>query len=374
MDIVKLDHNEKMNVAEEIERYKESKDRQDLLDGGRETSNVVRKLAEAILDREGFTWKDFNALYLTTIWYGRYKTETKKGLIQELNIDSDRKKEIIQSISDKVGCWGSGTFTFQYVLDTKEKLESVEHLLITLVKNNDAKVLDGAIQNFANFADNNIGRIQSGVLSPILYCLHPTKYPVINSRSRKNLEEIFHVPLTGRIRNYLDEKKYFDFFRNEFAFEKDFRDVDGYLGVWIPEGLPEVEGESKKAKVIPPEDYLRKYLAENHHLIEPGLELILENEEIAEGMRTRPDLVFKDKNGNFLIVETKKNRVSREVVGQISEYMGQVSIAYAKEGQKVRGLIIAFEEGIDNSLRYAVAPHNNIELKSYEINFKLKRS
>ena len=115
------------------------------------------------------------------------------------------------------------------------------------------------------------------------------------------------------------------------------------------------------------EIHLRRFLAENPYLIEEGLTLLKENEPIQHG---RPDLIFKDSNGDFLVIETKKNRGNREAVGQISEYMGLVKKHLASEGQSVRGIIIAFDP--DESLQYAVYPHESIKLKSYEFEFKLK--
>lgn len=115
------------------------------------------------------------------------------------------------------------------------------------------------------------------------------------------------------------------------------------------------------------EEHLRRFLAKNPHLIQKGLTLLKENESI---QGKRPDLAFTDSNSDFLVVETKKNRGDREVVGQISEYMGLVKKHLAHEGQSVRGIIIAFDP--DESLRYAVYPHESIKLKSYKFEFKLK--
>ncbi|MEA2033304.1 MAG: endonuclease NucS [Euryarchaeota archaeon] len=133
------------------------------------------------------------------------------------------------------------------------------------------------------------------------------------------------------------------------------------------DGVPPEIPEEVVTVPVELEKHLRRFLAKNPHLIEEGLTLLKEDETIQQG---RPDLVLNDAKGNFLVVETKKNRGNREVVGQISEYMGLVKKHLAHEGQSVRGIIIAFNP--DESLQYAVYPHESIKLKSYEFDFKLK--
>jgi len=109
---------------------------------------------------------------------------------------------------------------------------------------------------------------------------------------------------------------------------------------------------------------LRRYLARNPHLIEPGFKLIGEKYKTPGG---EIDLLFKDRRGNYVVVETKKGRASDEVVGQILRYIGAIQ---EKFGNKVRGIIIANEK--DKKLEYALKPLRGlVQLKYYRVRFEI---
>lgn len=66
----------------------------------------------------------------------------------------------------------------------------------------------------------------------------------------------------------------------------------------------------------------------------------------------RTDLICRDKNNNFVILELKAVQASDYVVGQILRYMGYVRENWAeKEGVKVKGIIIT--PSYDEQLRLA---------------------
>lgn len=81
--------------------------------------------------------------------------------------------------------------------------------------------------------------------------------------------------------------------------------------------------------------------------------------------------VSKDRK-TLLIVELKRGRASDVVVGQIQRYMGFVLGDLAKDGQSVRGAIIAMED--DLRLRRALSVTSNIEFYKYQVSFKLIKS
>lgn len=184
------------------------------------------------------------------------------------------------------------------------------------------------------------------------------------------------------MKNYVEEKKYFLKIRDELGFRDDLRDLDVFLSLWLPEEkwseetTQEItESEEPKSKIEMfrafEEKFLRRYLAENSDdLIEPDLELLKENEQVVEG-GGRPDLVFKDKDNNFLVVEIKKGRGSRKVIGQLSEYRGQVMKKMATDNQVVRGLIIAYE--VKDRLKDAAYPYPEIKIQKYNLKCNLEK-
>lgn len=112
------------------------------------------------------------------------------------------------------------------------------------------------------------------------------------------------------------------------------------------------------------EEDLRRYLAMNPYLIEPGFKLIGEKYKTPIG---EVDLLFRDEQGNYVVVETKKGRASDEVVGQILRY---ISAIQEKFGNKVRGIIIANEK--DKKLEYALKPLKElVQVKYYRVRFEI---
>jgi Holliday junction resolvase-like predicted endonuclease len=109
---------------------------------------------------------------------------------------------------------------------------------------------------------------------------------------------------------------------------------------------------------------LRDHLAENPNLLEYGLQLIGKEYPTGAG---NIDILLKDKDGSYVIVETKKGRETDKVVGQILRYIG-----WAKKNlsPKVRGIIVA--NSSDSNLEWAVeAVKDLVELKFYKVKFEL---
>lgn len=116
------------------------------------------------------------------------------------------------------------------------------------------------------------------------------------------------------------------------------------------------------------ESALRKILARNLALLEPGLKAfdpIAGAEEISVGAAGRIDLLCKDKEGNLVVVELKRDTSSDRVVGQLLRYMGYVTEKHLKKGKVVRGIIVAHEA--DEHLRLALQAMPNVELKLYDV-------
>lgn len=89
------------------------------------------------------------------------------------------------------------------------------------------------------------------------------------------------------------------------------------------------------------------------------------------------DLLCIDNNGDFVVIEIKKEKESDKVVGQIQRYMGWVKKNLAKD-KKVRGIIILHEQEDDyendkqvSYLRYALLVNPDIQLKFYKMSISL---
>ncbi len=101
---------------------------------------------------------------------------------------------------------------------------------------------------------------------------------------------------------------------------------------------------------------------------EPGAEELGYEYQTGVG---RIDLLARKRDGRgWLVIEIKRGRSSDAVVGQILRYMGWVKQHLAGPGESVRGLVISRDA--DPQLHYALASVPNIELRVYEIDFRLK--
>lgn len=122
------------------------------------------------------------------------------------------------------------------------------------------------------------------------------------------------------------------------------------------------------------EKQLEDFLIQNWDKTDLGKELDLIIEEgvlVSQQYRTDIgpiDILTKDKkNGNYVVVELKKNQTSDDTVGQLARYMGWVKEKLGDDN--VMGIIIA--GGFDKRLDYAVKMFPQIKIFTYQIDFKL---
>jgi len=78
----------------------------------------------------------------------------------------------------------------------------------------------------------------------------------------------------------------------------------------------------------------------------------------------------KKQKNRWLVIELKRNQTSDQTVGQILRYMGWVKQDLAEKGDKVEGLVIS--HGADEGMKYALSEVPNVNLKLYEVEFRLK--
>lgn len=215
-----------------VETYQEEHNWDDLLSGAEQTSRAVRLLAETVVEHEEVNTDSMTALHRLCQHENQYSAESKIADIQNLNIPDEVKKELESQISESVGSVGGTGFQLQ--VPEKSEVDALK-LLQGLVNETEREELDAAIQEFA---DLDISGIQSGMLSPIIHYLHPTKYPIVNGRSRDGMATYFDRDLSSQLDNYLSVVTEFENVREENRFNEHFRHLDYFL-IWADRQLEE---------------------------------------------------------------------------------------------------------------------------------------
>ncbi len=120
------------------------------------------------------------------------------------------------------------------------------------------------------------------------------------------------------------------------------------------------------------EKQLEDFLESNLEMIEPGLTLYVDDDK-HKGRQYPTDIGIIDllccrSDSSFLVVELKRGKAVREVVGQICGYVGWVIHEIAK-GKPVHGLILSHKE--DLALEYAVSANPNLSLRYFRLKLDL---
>lgn len=124
------------------------------------------------------------------------------------------------------------------------------------------------------------------------------------------------------------------------------------------------------------EKYLEDFIVSNFDMIFKGSLQIYEDIEGNIGQQYTTDigqidiLAVEPKSDSFVVIELKKGRPSDQVIGQILRYMGWVKKNLCKQGQMVKGLVICRDS--DLKLSYALEMTNDIDVRYYNVFFKLK--
>ena len=139
-----------------------------------------------------------------------------------------------------------------------------------------------------------------------------------------------------------------------------------------PESGPEVVPQYASEIPVQLERQLEEFLAANPELIEPGLTLY-RDEDGRPGQQYPTDvgvidLLCRRQNGQLLLIELKRSRVSDVVVGQISRYIGWVKKHMARDSE-VCGLILCHDR--DDALKYAVYAHPSLSLRYFRLRLEL---
>ena len=127
------------------------------------------------------------------------------------------------------------------------------------------------------------------------------------------------------------------------------------------------------------EKFLQEFIASNFDNIFKGSLVMYVDGAGGDGQQYETNIVgridilaVEPKSDSFVVIELKRGMSSDQVVGQVLRYMGWVKSKLCKDGQQVKGLIICRE--LDPKLDYALTMTNNIEVRYYEVDFKLKET
>ena len=114
---------------------------------------------------------------------------------------------------------------------------------------------------------------------------------------------------------------------------------------------------------------LQRYLADNLHLIEPGL-IIFQDEEVTgfeypAGGGRRIDILAKDRLGGFVALKLKVEKGYDRLVGQLLRYVNWVRKELAEPGQRVLGIIVC--RSMSEDLILACSGIKDVELFEYRL-------
>jgi MoxR-like ATPase/predicted RNA-binding protein with PUA-like domain len=191
----------------------------------RNTSEAVQTLVRAIVDTGSIDEFAMRTVYNLCQNDNALSPEKKKNRIDDLEIDQASKTEIKDHIEEGSGIVGKGT----YRVPIEGYEEEAYEFLATVIDSNDRETIDEAIREFAAL---EIDRVQAGIISAILYFLHPTKYPISNDRSRTGMEKYFGYEMSGQLDQYVEDTEKFRTVRDSYPFKENFRHLDNFFN-WI---------------------------------------------------------------------------------------------------------------------------------------------
>lgn len=259
----------------------------------------------------------------------------------------------------------------------------------------ETKPIEDRIDYISNVNNaNHVFGLGRAIFTAILLVAHPEKYGVWNNATENALKDLGVWPEfewgTSTGKKYVILNNLFNRFAKDLNI--DLWKLDNLfwvLNIDSPEVLPEPveemegsddveDGDVEDKQGFGLERHLEDYLIDNWGKIPLGKEWNIYNEDGDDfaGQQYKCDLGIIDilahhkTRPEWLVIELKKNQSSDNTVGQILRYMGWVKKKLAKNGDTVKGLIIA-RQG-DKAIQYALSLMPGVELQLYEVEFKLK--
>ena len=214
-------------LEEKVEQYKREQDWEEKLQTADSIGQIVRQLAQELVrhSERRIGTDELSTLFRLCQVPRRATLQKKKSRVEALDLPDDTIEEITEQILD-AGIVGGGQAQIPI---PEESEEDAYEFLKTMVYENNQAELDAAINEFASL---ELKRVKTGVLSPILYFLHPSKYPVINTASWEGMEALFDHEVSSELTDYTDEAKRFRNIRDQYGLggeTNDLRDLDWFF-------------------------------------------------------------------------------------------------------------------------------------------------
>lgn len=159
--------------------------------------------------------------------------------------------------------------------------------------------------------------------------------------------------------------------------EKDSKTIKEKPQVIMAKSQEDYEEEENQNMQFPLEAYLENFIIKNWNQINFGEPLSIYIDEEGTPAQQYPttegyiDILAKDKDDNFVVIELKRGRSKQEVVGQILGYVGWVKKNLAEKNQKVRGIIIV-ADGNQTLLDAVSTVSDFVSVKYYRLNFQFE--
>ena len=110
---------------------------------------------------------------------------------------------------------------------------------------------------------------------------------------------------------------------------------------------------------------LQNYISSRLTEIEDGLTLVNREYKTDAGFI---DILCKDSNGDYVVIETKAGRAKDAAVGQLLGYIGALKENGIKEN--IRGILVASD--FENRTVFAAKAIGNMSLKKYSVSFSFE--
>ena len=138
----------------------------------------------------------------------------------------------------------------------------------------------------------------------------------------------------------------------------------GFVRILLPDHILQTASQFVRGEKRPlAETNLEDFVIQQLEMIEPGLRLEKRQLPTPAG---RLDLLCRDANGSYVVVELKRMQGSDQVIGQILRYMGWLKETYPAE--KVRGIVVVGRK--DQALSYAAGAVPDVQVKEFKLHIE----